>query len=111
MYRKQPNGLETLKGIKATKGERIEQKIRRITVNKEPINDRAGGIFTERKDGVIPETDIRTDRMEFAAEAMDKLTMGKRATRNKASVTEKPNTTSNATQKQNDGGPEPIQTT
>lgn len=30
-------------------------------------------IYTEKKDGVLPEYDIRTDRFEIAVEAMDKI--------------------------------------
>lgn len=39
----------------------------------EPIKDGAPIIHTERKDGVLPEHDIRTDRFEIAVEAMDKV--------------------------------------
>lgn len=54
-------------------GETIEDKIKRITLNKEPITDGAPQIFTERKDGVLAETDIRTDRFEIAVEATTAL--------------------------------------
>lgn len=30
-------------------------------------------IYTEKKDGVLPEYDIRTDRFEIALDAMDKI--------------------------------------
>lgn len=30
-------------------------------------------IYTEKKDGVMPENDIRTDRFEIAIEAIDKI--------------------------------------
>ena len=30
-------------------------------------------IYTEKKDGVLPEYDIRTDRFEIAIDAMDKI--------------------------------------
>lgn len=56
-----------------TDGERMEEKIKRITTNKEPIKDRAPQIFTERKDGVKPEYNIRTDRSEIAVEAMSNI--------------------------------------
>lgn len=52
-------------------GERLETKIERIVNNKEPITDGAPIIFTERKDGVQPQYDVRTDRWEIAVEAMD----------------------------------------
>lgn len=59
------------------KGERIENKINRILTNKEPITDGAPLIYTNRKDGVLPGYDIRTDRFEVAIEAMDKVSMSK----------------------------------
>jgi hypothetical protein len=37
----------------------------------EPISDGAPRIFTERKDGVQAQYDIRTDRWEVAVDAMD----------------------------------------
>lgn len=42
--------------------------------NKEPIREQVGLIYTERKDGIIPDYDIRTDRFDIAAEAKDKAT-------------------------------------
>lgn len=54
-------------------GETIEQKIRRIVNNKEPINDGAPLIYTERNDGVQPQYDIRADRFEIAVDAMDSI--------------------------------------
>lgn len=54
-------------------GETIEQKIERIVTNKEPIKDGAPLIYTERKNGIEPQYDIRTDRWEIAIEAMDKV--------------------------------------
>lgn len=52
-------------------GETIEQKVMRITENNEPIEDGAPIIFTDRKDGVLPAYDVRTDRFEIAIEGMD----------------------------------------
>ncbi len=49
--------------------------------NGEPISDGAPIIHTERKDGVLPAYDIRTDRFEIAIEAMDKVTGSKLAKR------------------------------
>ena len=45
-----------------TIGETIETKVKRITTNKEPITDSAELIYTERKDGVQPNYNIRTVR-------------------------------------------------
>lgn len=59
--------------------ERLEQKIGRIMNNKEPIKDGAPMIYTERKDGVRPELDIRTDKWEIAAGAMDAVSRARLA--------------------------------
>lgn len=71
------------KGVKRTnttiatnfleQGESIEEKMRRVTQSNEPIENVAPMLYTERKDGVLPETDIRTDRFEVAQEAMGKV--------------------------------------
>lgn len=55
-------------------GERIEDKVRRLMDEKSPINDGAPIIYTERKDGVLPAYDIRTDRWEIAQKAMEENT-------------------------------------
>ena len=53
----------------STEGELIEQKIERIMTLNEPITDGAPIIYTERKYGVLPEHNIRTDRFDLALEA------------------------------------------
>lgn len=53
-------------------GERIEEKVARLFEENQPINDGAPLIYTERKDGVLPAYDIRTDRFAIAQEAMEK---------------------------------------
>lgn len=65
--------LTELVGEETVEGETIETKMDRITTNKEPIKDGAPRIYTERKDGVVAAYNIRTDRFEIAAEAMDKV--------------------------------------
>lgn len=62
-------------------GETIEQKIDRIVNNKEPIKDGAPLIYTERKDGVLPQYDIRTDRFEVALDAMTAVAKSHQAKR------------------------------
>lgn len=52
-------------------GESIEEKVRRITENNEPITDGAPIIYTNREDGVLPAYNIRTDRWDIAQAAMD----------------------------------------
>lgn len=66
---------------KSTKGEPIEHKIERIVSNKEPIKDGAPIIYTERKTGVNPSHNIRTDRFEIAIDAMEKVAKSYKAKR------------------------------
>lgn len=108
MYKKQKQNKTTLQVNKAYEGESIEEKVRRIVNNKEPIKDGAPLIYTDRKDGVQPGYDIRTDRFEVAVEAMDKVTKSYIAKRNN-----NPNIGEQAKEgmKKENGGPEPIQAT
>lgn len=62
-------------------GETIEQKVERIVNNKEPIKDGAPLIYTERKEGIRPSTNIRTDRFEVAIEATEKIQKSYKARR------------------------------
>lgn len=78
----------TLKVNNSVEGETIEQKIRRIVENNEPISDAAPIIYTDRKDGVLPAYDIRTDRFDIAIEAMDKVTKTNIAKRDETPKTE-----------------------
>ncbi len=73
-------------------GATIEEKVERLVANKEPIKDGAPKIFTERKEGIVQAYNIRADRWEIAAEAMDlvqKNTQAKRDARNKPPEEEK----------------------
>lgn len=55
-------------------GESIEQKLRRATMTKEPIEvDFTPEIYQERKAGVDPACDIRTDKFEQAQAACDTM--------------------------------------
>ena len=59
----------------AYQAEPREVKLRKI-INGESSNMEDGvlpTIYTEKKDGVLPEYDIRTDRFEVAIDAMDKI--------------------------------------
>lgn len=59
----------------AYQAEPREVKLRKI-INGETNNMEDGvfpTIYTEKKDGVQPEFDIRTDRFEVAIDAMDKI--------------------------------------
>lgn len=57
--------------IESFEGESIEEKITKLIENNEPITDGAPIIFTEKKDGVLPQYDIRTDKWDIAQSAMD----------------------------------------
>jgi len=65
--------------IEEFEGETIETKCARITNANEPISDAMPLIFTEKKDGVLPQFDIRTDRFEIANEAMEAVNRTKLA--------------------------------
>ncbi len=62
-----------MSSVATTEGETIEQKIERMVSNNEPIKDGAPDIYTEKKDGIISAYNIRTDRWEIAADAMDMI--------------------------------------
>lgn len=81
MYQKYKPSITTITANESYKGETIEQKINRIVNNKEPIKDGAPLVYTDRKDGVQPAYNPRTDRFEVAVEAMDKVTQAKLAKR------------------------------
>ena len=63
----------TMVPVETVEGETIEEKVQRIVENKEPIEDGAPIIYTERKDGVIPAYDIRADKWDIALNAMDQV--------------------------------------
>lgn len=79
MYKARKATKTTIKVNQSYKGETLESKLVRILNNKEPIKDGAPLIYTERKDGVRPEMDIRTDKWEIAAGAMDAVSRARLA--------------------------------
>lgn len=54
-------------------GKSIEREMEQAETSKLPIESVSPIIYTERKDGVLPQYDIRTDRFEIAQEAMGKI--------------------------------------
>ena len=70
-------------------GETLEQKLDRIVNNKEPIKDGAPLLYTERKEGIRPSTNIRTDRWEIAIEAADKIAKSYQARRENRGLSKK----------------------
>lgn len=67
------NKIGRIKRKAENEGESLEEFLRRQTETNEPIQATAKIQYTERKDGVLPEYDIRTDRFEYAMRAMDKV--------------------------------------
>lgn len=73
MYKQNKPAQTSIRINKSYIGEMLEVKIDRMLTNKEPIKDPGVGLqYSERKEGVIPGADIRTDRFEVANTAMDK---------------------------------------
>lgn len=72
MYSKvKRNKRTSLKVNTSVEGQTIEQKIEAIVNNKEPIKGESTLAYTERRDGVRAEYDIRTDKFDLAIDAMD----------------------------------------
>lgn len=71
----------TLEVNESLEGETIEEKMERVINNNEPIEDGAPIIYTERKDGVQAEYNIRTDRFDLAVDATDIISRDKIAKR------------------------------
>ena len=63
----------SMKAVETFEGEFIEEKVARVVENKEPIEDGAPIIYTERKDGVLPAYNIRTDKWDIALTAIDQV--------------------------------------
>lgn len=59
--------------LETRQGEPIERKCARLTENNEPITDGAPVMYFPKKEGVRPETNIRTDKWEIAQEAMNRV--------------------------------------
>lgn len=47
--------------------------MRKVVNNNEPIDNVAPLIYTDKKDGVLPQYDHRTDRFEIARQATDRV--------------------------------------
>ena len=102
MIRSNIRGKTSIEINKSVEGETIEQKMQRVESNKEPIEDSAPIIYQPRGEGVNAAYDIRADRFEMAAEAMDMVTASKLAKRNSFT---------NPENKEESAGAEPTQGT
>lgn len=69
-------------------GQSIEQMMRKAVGSNEPIQATAKVQYTERKDGVLPQYDIRTDRFNYAMLATDKVNASNAAARHKVDFPE-----------------------
>ena len=78
------------KNVETYEGESIEKKVARITLTKEPITDTAPIIYTEKKDGVLPAYNIRTDRFDLAIDAYDKIEAARIAKKNQITADDVP---------------------
>ena len=87
--------------VESFEGESIEKKVSKLIENNEPITDGAPIIFTEKKDGVLPQYDIRTDKWDIAQSAMDLANASKIAKSRGLKKPEEPQ--QNAEQQQNAG--------
>lgn len=54
-------------------GQSIEELMRKALHSQEPIEANAKISYSERKDGVLPQFDIRTDRFDYAMMAADRV--------------------------------------
>ena len=59
-------------------GDSIEEKVRKVTADNTSIEAISPMIYTERKDGVMPEYNIRTDKWDIAQQAMNTIACGYR---------------------------------
>lgn len=73
MYTQPKFNKTSLKVNESYQGSPIERKLERMMNNNEPLDQGAQIQYTERKDGVLPNTDIRTDRFEHAIDARDAI--------------------------------------
>ena len=90
-----------LESVDIYEGETIEKKVARITLTNEPITDTAPIIYTEKKDGVLPAYNIRTDRFDLAIDAMDKIEMERIAKKNQIKATDVPEKLNGGTPSEN----------
>ena len=81
MYKTPKFTKTSIKGVETYEGESLENKVERIVANGEPITDGAPIIYTDKAKGVQAGYNIRTDRWEVAADAMDAVHKVKKAKR------------------------------
>lgn len=65
--------------VPTEKGESIEEMLRRLTANHEPIPNNVPPIYTPKEEGVLGDYDIRHDRFDTAYMAADKFAASQQA--------------------------------
>ncbi|AXH77590.1 MAG: hypothetical protein [Microviridae sp.] len=81
IYNNKKRAGGSLKGRSTYEGERLEIKISRMLEDNEPITEISERIYGSREEGVIPSTNIRSDRWDAAVDAMDAANQSKIARR------------------------------
>lgn len=82
-YREISNDKRILRTTESFIGQSLEEKVFQAVNSNAPIEAVAPMVYTERKDGVLPETNIRTDRFDVAQDAMQSISEGIRVNRTK----------------------------
>lgn len=67
------NSFEGLIQEEPVLGMTIEEKVRQMMDQNEPITDAVPMIYTSKEDGVKPEHDIRTSKWDYAIDAMGEV--------------------------------------
>lgn len=73
MFRKPKFNTTRLSVNTSTEADHFHVKIAKMLENKEPIEAVTPLIYTARKDGVIPQYDIRADKWDIAMEARNEI--------------------------------------
>lgn len=76
---RKPGLIEVKPGIR--EGQSLEEFLRKAMKGNEPIQATAKITYNDRKDGVLPQHDIRTDRFAMALAETDKVHATKAAAR------------------------------
>lgn len=92
--------VKDILAVETIEGEILEKKIQRIMDEKSPIDDSAPIVYTEKKNGINPAHDVRTDRFDLALEAMD-IETKKRIAANEENFNDVPDQLEGGTPSQN----------
>lgn len=73
LYKRERQKQTSITRNESVEGETLETKVFRALTSEEGIEESANIIYTERKDGVMPEYDPRADKFEVALDATSKI--------------------------------------